>query len=140
MGPQAKHLDRPLPNKEAPPDRTQPHHRDVPRGDQETYRGWTNRETWAVWYWIQDGRLDYWRAQALAILRPEFQVKRAKRFATADTEAIARELLAEDLVSTHEDELPELSDGYPLSLLHAAMARVNWREIAGVLIKATKPA
>ena len=72
------------------------------------YKGWSNKETWCVWFWIERDKLSSW----------------------SHLHTMELEELAQFLEDEHFAALPELPSGYPLSLLNAAFERVDWVELA----------
>lgn len=78
-----------------------------------TYNGWTNRETWLVNLWLTNERSSYDMLQHVleAYETTREQASELEYYVTSDENYLS-------------DESSMWSD-----LLHAAMARVNWREI-----------
>ena len=92
----------------------------------ESYNGFTNRETWLTNLWLQNAEGDYnhWSERALDIYREA-------------TAAVARDesvgVLAEEIREETESLAHELTFGQwglLVDLLNTALAEVNWREIA----------
>ena len=77
-----------------------------------TYQGWTNYETWCVALWLDNEQGSY-----------DYCVELAKDL-DGDTYA-----LSERLKEMHEEAAPEVT-GVFADLQNAALAAVNWRELA----------
>lgn len=86
------------------------------------YNGWANYETWAVNLWLEneESSYRYWRA-------------RAKEVRGQGPKAAAREILATELKTVLEDDMPEL-EGPFADLLNSALDEVDWHEIAKNLL------
>lgn len=86
----------------------------------EKYNGWTNYETWAVTLWLgnEEASYRYWRAEA------------AHHRQDADEPNMAANNLAEQLKDEIEDAAPTDAPSVYSDLLNAALAAVNWYEIA----------
>lgn len=91
----------------------------------EGYNGWANYETWLASLWMDNepGSQEYFRETAKAIYEevipnPGFTREETARFRFADW-----------LKEHHEENRPELPGVYG-DLLGAALASVNWDEIA----------
>jgi hypothetical protein len=80
--------------------------------------GWTNRETWLVNLWISEG----------AIGDPQSVEEQARYFAESG-ESSAPYRMAEYLRESVR-EVCNVGDGLAADLLGAALAAVNWDEIA----------
>lgn len=91
--------------------------------DQEKYNGWSNRETWLAKLWIDNDRDThfFWRDVARALKRDE----------PADT---ACSLLAQKLEDAFDELMPQHNHGMFADLLTTAIARVNWHEIAQLML------
>lgn len=81
----------------------------------DTYQGWTNRETWCVHLWLTNEVALY--AGTIAAARA------VDTFHPENVENYTRDAL---------DEWSEASD-WTLDLLNCALARVNWREVSDAL-------
>lgn len=84
-----------------------------------SYNGWTNYETWNVNLWIDndEGMYSTVRDRAREIVRSE------------DDKDDAATELANYIENLHEEIKPQV-EGTFADLLSAALAEVNWREIA----------
>lgn len=78
----------------------------------ERYNGWTNRETWLVNLWLTNDEATYASARE-AVSREGVNLYRSGQ-------------ALHDIV----DELVGEQTGFVADLINAALARVNWREIA----------
>lgn len=98
------------------------------------YNGWTNYETWAVNLWMdnEQGSQAYWAEQA----REQWNAyKDGKRVDVLTPSERARREFADLIRDAHDDDMPEtVSDAVRntvfADLLNAALASVNWMEIA----------
>lgn len=97
----------------------------------ETYNGWTNYETWAVALWLNSDQTTqlYWREQA------KQHIERAPTCqmvldGVRNTEDAAKYNLADQLKEEIEGNAPEVFAGAYSDLLRAALAEVDWQEIA----------
>lgn len=99
--------------------------------DEKKYNGWTNYETWAVALWIDSERASYecWR-QAAAQARREAPTCRQVADGIWSEENAARFLLADWLKEDITDAAPLTEANVYSDLLNAALAEVNWQEIA----------
>jgi hypothetical protein len=81
---------------------------------EETYEGWTNRETWLVALWLNNEQ--GLQEEAMAVCKTDGEM----------LQEAAQSL--EDWVR----DLPEIgaTHGFAIDLLNAALARCDWREIA----------
>ncbi len=86
-----------------------------------TYNGWSNYETWLANTWIHDteGTSRYWQEQA------------RECWHRADNAVLA---LSDQLHAEHEEDRPDLGASVWSDMLDAALAEVNWLEIAQALI------
>lgn len=84
----------------------------------KTYNGWTNYETWNVALWIDNdqGSQEYWIERATELVK-----ENGKEDSVSD--------LADEIQGQHEDNCPEVMGCYA-DLLNAALAAVDWRELA----------
>ena len=92
----------------------------------EGCNGWSNYETWVVKLWLdnEEGSYHYWREQTQELW---FSTRQ-------DKDDTIREL-AQQLKSEHESNTPETVGVYA-DLLNAALAEVDWHEIAESLFDA----
>lgn len=83
------------------------------------YQGWTNYETWNLALWLDNDhrQYDYWREVAQNCLKG------------AKDRDDAVDALAAILRDEVEDKGPDVS-GFYADVLNAAIAKVNWHEIA----------
>jgi hypothetical protein len=104
----------------------------------QTYNGWSNRETWLVNLWMdnEQGSQEYWRERA-----QEHWDSAADEDdeGECDRERNAIYMLAQELEYFHDEGRCEnfgVSDtpSVMFDLLSGALARVEWREIAEHLI------
>lgn len=94
------------------------------------YNGWTNYETWVVNLWLDNepGTHDYWLEVAEDVYNNE---AKEQNFLTKMEDAVS--ILADRLKDNHEENRPELPGVYG-DMIGAALAEVNWREIAESLL------
>jgi hypothetical protein len=92
-----------------------------------SYNGYTNYETWAVSTWLDNERGSYFG-----------WLNRAKELLEDDTETANTELAHE--IRQHLDEFHPLADSASLysDLLNAALAKVDWYEVAEGFIETAK--
>jgi hypothetical protein len=96
----------------------------------QTYNGWTNRETWLVNLWMdnEQGSQEYWRERA-----QECYSRAPYADDQIENEWAAIVVLAEELEQSH-DEMIEQSNldtsGVLIDFVNQCMGQVNWREIA----------
>lgn len=95
----------------------------------DTYNGWSNRETWLVNLWLTNEEGSYrmiqeWVDEEIADTDDADSV--------ADRRDDAAQALADRLEAMHDDALSEImpTHGVFNDLLIGALARVDWREIA----------
>lgn len=107
----------------------------------DTYEGWTNRETWCVKLWIDNdqGTHEYWRDQVRFLLSEEGQAAHRDRWFGMHKDSpklVAAFALEEQLKEEIEEEASEIMETPSLlaDLLSGAYARVNWREIAQTMV------
>jgi len=95
------------------------------------YNGWTNYETWVVNVWIdnEEGTYNYWREVAQEV---SDDLETPTNGMTRMDEAVY--LLTDRLREHYEENRPELTGVYA-DLIGAALAEVNWREIAEHLLE-----
>ena len=95
----------------------------------KTYNGWQNYETWNAKLWIDNdqGSQEYWQERAEACLQDAIDNDES------DITASAAQALADELESSHDDNMPEVSGVYS-DLLQAAMQAIDWREIADSML------
>lgn len=82
----------------------------------EAYQGWTNRETWAVHLWLTNEEPLYLEARNIAKAQPN-----------------ARRAGADLWDWTADNVIPESVTGFSRDIINAALARVNWPEVAEAL-------
>ncbi len=101
--------------------------------DKQRYNGWANYETWLVKLWIDNDRGDqtYWYDQARENWRRSGP-KYPNQFVDSKL-GNARILLAEQLKSEFEEAQPEVT-GFWADLINASLGKVDWREIAEILL------
>jgi hypothetical protein len=107
----------------------------------ETYEGWTNRETWAVALWINNDQA-WQEAVHETITRladGDGEAWIVKFNAWNDPEAISA---AADAVISHVDDAHtsaydalEGESGLMRDLLGSAFSRVNWRELGSAFLR-----
>lgn len=92
-----------------------------------TYNGWTNYETWCWNLWMdnEQGVQDYWREEALELLRNN----------DGDPEECYQQF-SERLESECEENCP-ISEGAYFDLVRAAISEINFYEIAKSIIDST---
>ena len=100
-----------------------------------TYNGWTNYETWLVNLWRENEEPSYrfWRARATEVLKQAPQTADVARGQFSVDDA-ARLQLANELREWVEEANPIQEPTVYSDLLNAALAEVNWLEIAGHLV------
>lgn len=81
----------------------------------ETYQGWTNRETWCVHLWLTNEATLYAGALAAA--------KAVDVFAPQNVENYARNAFDESQEQT----------GWTLDMINCVLIRVNWDEVSSAL-------
>jgi hypothetical protein len=100
----------------------------------ETYEGWTNRETWLVKLWMDNDESchDFWYEQTEAFLEGATSNDAVEL-------ADASYCLAKALQAHHNDDdavmLGSVSGTVYADLIATALARVNWREIATSMVE-----
>ena len=96
------------------------------------YNGWSNYETWNVKLWMdnEQGSCELWQERAESCYDDNDEDD-----APAVRLSEASEALANELESMHDDYLAELNlQGCFADIMGAAMARIDWREIADSLL------
>lgn len=103
--------------------------------DQTKYNGWTNYETWVVALWIDNEEASYrhWLEKAQEHWDAAPDDSRVTRGFFTRPEA-ARERLAETLKTALTEAAPVIPASCWADLLGAALAEVNWYEIAEHLL------
>ena len=98
---------------------------------EERYNGWTNYETWAVSLWIDNDQAShvYWRQETARQAREAADCEMVRDAVWTASEA-ARFNLAEQLKDEIADASPSMEPSLYSDLLQAALATVNWPEIA----------
>ena len=96
------------------------------------YNGWTNYETWCVNLWLTNDEESYrlWADESRRHMAEAPDSRRVKEWSYSNREA-ARCALAEHLQETIEAEAGLSFATLYTDLLQAALAEVNWQEIAG---------
>lgn len=104
--------------------------------NEKEYNGWTNYETWAVALWIDNERASHecWR-EAAAEARQEAPTCRQVAEGIWSAENAARFLLADWLKEDITEAAPLTEASVYSDLLNAALAEVNWQEIADHLLE-----
>lgn len=95
------------------------------------YNGWSNYETWTVSLWLDNEEPSYrfWRNETARQRRAAEECDRTHEGRLAGAEA-ARWSLAEQLKRAITDAAPLREPTLYSDLLSAALAEVNWLEIA----------
>ena len=93
-----------------------------------TYKGWSNYETWCVKLWLDNERDTYEMQRNMAAQAVLTAHKRKRRIFTV--KELAAQDLAGQLQEWHEENEPKLKPGVYADMLAAAMASVDWYEIA----------
>lgn len=98
----------------------------------KTYNGWATYETWAVALWLDNEASSsrYWREQAEECWSAARHSRRVKEWRFTRAEA-ARLELAEKLEEVVHEGSPLQEASLYADLLGAALAEVDWYEIAG---------
>lgn len=101
----------------------------------KTHNGWSNYETWCVALWIDNERFSYerWRSKARDYVRLAPK-KFPAMFPETNPNEVATGWLANRLRAEIEDGTPVLAAGVYGDLLSAALAEVDWREVAEHLV------
>ena len=99
------------------------------------YNGWKNYETWVVMLWIDNARgtYGYWRDAARESLRNAEPTPPLTRRESALFALSAR------LKDETEETAPSLDAGMYSDMLNAALAEVEWHEIAASLLEDVAP-
>ncbi len=102
---------------------------------EQQYNGWTNYETWAVALWIDNdqGSQSYWREEAERQAQEAANCEMVQDAVWTEANA-ARFNLADQLKDEITDASPEMEASLYTDLLQAALATVNWSEIAENLL------
>lgn len=97
-----------------------------------SYNGWTNYETTVVKLWMDNDESSYlyWQERTAEAWQ---EAEHGGSHYTTDRSIRARILLAEQLQAEHEDTAPTVNGVYA-DLLNAALAEVDWHEIADSLL------
>jgi hypothetical protein len=95
------------------------------------YNGWTNYETWVVNLWIssEESSYRYWREQA-DMHRKSAKDCRQVRDGIWEVSQAAVFNLADQMKSEIDEGTAQLEPNMYADLVSAALAEVNWEEIA----------
>ena len=93
----------------------------------KTFNGWSNYQTWAVNLWITNTQSSYfhWRNRTKEILGEP---------ATQDDVRLALATLADEIREAIEEECAIPNANLASDLMNAALAEVDWHEIAQALM------
>jgi len=99
--------------------------------DDKRYNGWTNYETWAVKLWIdnEEPSYSYWREQA------ENWQRVPEHYAHDQSPRPPMHSLGAQLKDEFFNMAPDLGTTVWADLLTAALAEVNWDEIAKSMLE-----
>ena len=102
---------------------------------EKTYNGWSNYETWAVALWLDNDEATYlnWREMAQQIRTAAPRLEQVFSGVWSEEQA-ACFALADQLRNEIEGGSPQLEPTLYSDLLGAALAEVNWTEIAEQLL------
>ena len=105
--------------------------------ESKCYNGWTNYETWAVNLWINndEGGYRFWRERTEAVLTEVREQKNSDE----NILEIAYSRLAEELKEAIHAECTIPKATLAADLMNAALAEVDWREIARDMIDDLSP-
>jgi len=99
--------------------------------DDKTYNGWTNYETWATALWLDNDATSsaFWSAEAWECWKAAPTSSHVQKLGF-DRERAAALDLAERLNEAIHEQCPDLGACLYADLLGAALAEVQWFEIA----------
>lgn len=99
--------------------------------DQREYNGWSNYETWLVSLWLDNEQPSYrfWREEAARCRRGAPHCSQVRE-GTWTVEEAARFNLADRLKEQVTDDSPLREPSMYSDLLGAALAEVDWDEVA----------
>jgi predicted RNase H-like HicB family nuclease len=103
---------------------------------ENTYEGWTNRETWLIKLWIDNdqGEADYWATEAADHAAELVSDAIDDASAGEENRLTAIYTLSKALESYYDVAVQSLT-GVWADLMTGALARVNWREIATSMVE-----
>lgn len=93
------------------------------------YNGWTNRETWLVPLWFEDG-LDHVVEDISANSREEWILSASEALQDYFDEFVSSHFSTHEILQSAFLNSGTNGKGIILDLLNGAVARINWYEIA----------